>query len=362
MRRLSPALLTMLMLGVIGLLVALYFGKKLFAKAEAPPTDELINIPMALTDLEPGTKITEAHVGLGKAYASNISRDVVRTNRVLVGRVVKTAITAAQPISTFDLYPVGQTPAPKIAPGLRAVTISMDDSNVINGVIQPGQFVDVHFTPSVVPGGRNRGGMTMTLFKGVEVEAINGNSIATDAAGRASTVTMELTPEQANIILLAKDKGQLNLVYNPEGKGLGTIALDDADRATLDQILGLKEEEPEKEKDPAYVTETYSGAGRRLQQFRDGLRTDRYAIERLDYNNRNRNGNGWNRFGNFGDAPMPDFEFQGGNGNYFSVPSGAAGGQGANNNGQINNGQSDNGQTNGGQNGFGGNAGFSAEG
>lgn len=331
MRRLSPALLFMLMLGVIGLLVAVYFGKKLFAVAEEPP-EELINLPMALTDLEVGTKITEAHIGLGKAIPSKITRDVIRNNRVLVGRIVKEPIEAAQPISTFSLFPPGQGPEPDIAIGMRAVSIPVQG---LGSVIQPGHYVDVHFTPSSAPNDNQTGGMTMTLFKGVKVQSINGNTVAGEVDSRRTEATLELTPEQANIILLAKDKGDLNLVYNPEGKGVGVVALDDEDRATLDQILGLDDPEEPEDLGPPHVTEVYSGAGRRIQQFRNGKRLDLYAIENYDYHryrdrggygygDRGWGGGGWGGYGYGTNAPAPDFEFQGsyGNGGYYSVPSG----------------------------------------
>jgi pilus assembly protein CpaB len=84
-------------------------------------------------------------------------------------------------------------------------------------------------------------------------------------------VTLELTPEQANIILLAKDKGALQLTYTPEGKGNGGVAVADADRATLSEILGLSE--PKKE-EPAHSVEMFFGSGRNVVQFRDGKRID----------------------------------------------------------------------------------------
>jgi hypothetical protein len=93
----------------------------------------------------------------------------------------------------------------------------------------------------------------------------------TARSGRSTTVTLELTPEQANIILLAKDKGELQLTYTPEGKGNGGVAIADADRATLSEILGLTE--PKKEPAP-YTAEMYFGSSRSVISFKDGKRID----------------------------------------------------------------------------------------
>lgn len=275
MRRLSPALLTMIMLGVVGLLVTLYFGKRLLATQEAPPPDPMINIPMALTDLNPGTRITAAHIGMGRAREAGLARETVRSNRVLIGRVVKNPITAAQPISTTDLFPPGEYPPPDISPGMRAVAIPVGDATALGeGMIQRGSYVDVHFTPANVPNADETGGMILLLFKGVKVMAVNNGG----AAGRGgNTVTLELTPQQANIALLAKDRGDLNLTYTPDGKGTGVVAVEDEHRATLYEILGL-ESVPDEGPVPPHVTEIFSGTGRSVHQFREGRLIDRNSF------------------------------------------------------------------------------------
>lgn len=333
MKRLSPAFLTMLMLGVVGVLVTMYVAKTVLGRSTPEPQEEILTIPMALTDLEPGTKIEEGHIGTGRARRSRITADTIQANRVAIGRVVKNAIKAAEPISTFDLYPLGKGPGLQVTAGMRAVTIDLGSAtSLADGQIQPDQYVDVHFTPSSTPNENVTGGMTMTLFKGVKVLAINGNSRGATATRGANTVTLELTEGQANIMLLARDKGALDLVYTPDGKGDGVVAVDDATRATLDQILGLKP--PEEEKiDPPFVTEVYTGSGRRMQEFKDGLRSDRYAIEKFDYNSRYNNDRGpWGGF--IGQPSMPDWENRAGG--YFSVPStgGAAAPSGQNTGGQ----------------------------
>ncbi len=79
------------------------------------------------------------------------------------------------------------------------------------------------------------------------------------------------------------------------------------------------------------------GASRRLQTFKDGQRSDRYAIERFDYNRpayANGYGNGGGDFGYGGynfPPPIPVVDpnrdnYGGGNGNgFYSVPQGAVG-------------------------------------
>lgn len=265
--KLTPALLTLIMLLVVGGLVTAYVAKSLLARDEAPPADPTVNIPMALTDLQPGTVITEGHVGLGPALTSKLDREVLRTTRVVVGRVVKEPIERAQPIRTSQLYGPGERPPLAVLAGMRAVSVALADGTaLVDGLIQPGQYVDVHFTPSA---GQNiRGGMVMTLFEGVKLLAINRSQTSAPTVGRGeNSVTMELTPEQANILILARDKGDINLTYSPGGQGNGGVAVADENRAYLDEILGLQE--PELEEEEAFVTEIFSGLGRRVNTFDD---------------------------------------------------------------------------------------------
>ena len=354
-KRMSPATLTLLMLLIIGGLVVVYVGKKLLARDEAPPVDQLIDVPMAIADLEPGTLITKQHLAIGKLLQSKLTRDIVKSDRVLLDRVVKTKIKAAQAISTLDLYAPNDGPPLDISPGMRAVTISLADGTAaVDGLVKPGNYVDIHFVPAWQRDAARNGGMIMTLFKGVRVIALNrsvsGSNEPAVARGQ-NTVTLEMTPDHANILLLASKKGQMTLVYTPDGKAENQFALREQDRAYLDEILGLKPLEPKKSEEiRPTVTELFSGASRRLQTFKDGLRSDRYAIERFDYNRpayANGYGYGNDYYGGYNgnnDPPPPPMDrrrddygygggYGGGNGGYgngygnglYSVPQGAVG-------------------------------------
>jgi pilus assembly protein CpaB len=267
-KRLTPATLFTLMLVGVGCLVAAYAGKKLLARQEVVETQQLDLMPVAVADLPPGTVITSAHLGQARIKRERLIPETVRSERILVGRVVKNTLKRAEPINSGDLYPPGEFPPLDIAPGMRAVSIDLQDASAkVDGLVRAGQYVDVHFSPSANPD-PVKGPFTMTLFKGVKILSMG---TGTARSGRSTTVTLELSPEQANIILLAKDKGELQLTYTPEGKGNGGVAMADADRATLSEILGLTE--PKKEA-PPYTAEMYFGSSRSVISFKDGKRID----------------------------------------------------------------------------------------
>ena len=274
MKRLTPAVLTMLMLLVVGLLVVGYVAKTMLARDEAPPEDPILNIPMALSDLEPGTVITSGHIATGRLRQSQLTPETIRSDRVVIGRVVKQPIKAARPIVTTDLYPPNEFPPLELGENMRAVSIALDDGTAaVDGLIRPKQYVDVHFTPASYRDQARTGGMTMTLFKGVKVLAVNRSTYgASPVRGRQNTVTLELTEEQANILILARDKGNLTLTYTPEGKGDGGVAVSRSDRATLDEILGL---DPPPEDERPFTSEIWYGSARQVYQFEDGRQVGR---------------------------------------------------------------------------------------
>jgi pilus assembly protein CpaB len=340
-------LFTLMLVGVGGL-VAAYAGKKLLARAdvvEAPATD-LMPVPVA--DLPPGTVLTAAHLGQARIKRDRLVPETVRSERILLGRTVKNSLKRAEPINTGDLYPPGEGPDLDVAPGMRAVSIQLDDASAkVDGLVRKGHFVDVHFTPASASD-PVKGPFTMTLFKGVKI--LSMGNLANARSARSSSVTLELTPEQANIALLAKDKGDIRLTYNPEGRGTGGVAVGDKDRATLSEILGLSE--PKKE-EPPFATEMFFGSSRSLVQFRDG--------KRIDASSRGTMGNGrsYNAAAYLRPAPIftdPNF------GGLYSVPNDSQNGSnngsansGAANGGAANGGQGGNGFGNAGQGGFGGN-------
>src|SRR5579863_6875215 len=270
MNRLTPARLSMVMFMVVGGLIAAYITKGLLAVEEKKAaTPSLRNIPMAVADLPVATMITEAHLGLGPAQPSKITRDVLLSNKSIIGRITKEPITAAEPIHSSMLYQKGDYPPLKVSEGMQAVTIVLSASAIVDGLVKPGQFVDVHFSPmSMANDPRMNGGMSMTLFKGVKIITINRLATQGITGSDSNSITLELSSEQANIVLVAKDHGRLYFSFNPDGKGSGGLALTGKDRATLEEILGLQPIPKPPAPPASFVTQIYRGLNRRQFEFR----------------------------------------------------------------------------------------------
>lgn len=302
MRFLTPAFVTLGMLILVGLLIAGYFVKGLFATVEKPPETLTQNVPMAVADIPAGTLVTEAHLGQGPALKEKIrsQNDTLLNNRVIINRIAKETIKAGTPIRSSQLYQPGEFPSLEVEPGYRAISISVGDStHLVSGLVKPGQYVDVHLTPTGLSADeRAGGGFTMTLFKGVRVLAINRGVRTVGQVDRTSNqVTLELTPRQSNIMIQARERGEINLSFNPQGKGTGGVVGSDDDRATFDEILGLKA--PEKPQ-PPHAIEHYRGSGRSVMRFRNGKHLDLSYDDRYGRYGYGSGYGGWGNWNNWG--------------------------------------------------------------
>ena len=252
------------MFGILGLLVVGYVAKNLLATPEkkvAPATRE---VPMALSDISPGTILTAEHLGMGRMQVDQLTREMLLTNRVIVGRTVKSPLKAAEPIKANQLYQPGEMPKLELSPGMRAVTVQVTDgAAMVDGMIKPGDHVDVLFTAMSGGAGTSdatfQGGLVMRLFEGVKILVINRNMTRGGVDRGNNHVTLELTEPQANAVVLAHDKGKLTLTYNPNGKGHGGLALTNSERTTFYEILGLIR--ADKPAEPM-LTEIYRGSSR----------------------------------------------------------------------------------------------------
>ena len=293
--KLTPAKVTTLMLVAVGGLIGIYVIRGLFAvEKKATPRPRVVTVPLAAAHLAPGTKITDTHVGNGPYPESELKEDHLRTTRMVVGRVVRKEIKPGNPIRGSDLYEPGENAPLQVAAGKQAVSVPIKESaEMVDGLIKPGDYVDVHF---ILDGTRSNGlddrlarlgGVSMTLLKGVKVLALNKAFRQQAMLATGNSVTLELSPEQTNVLLVAQPRGAIAFSYNPDGEGDGLVALSHSDRATLWEVLGLKKrvKEPEEKPEDPFVTEAFRGAGNSaLRWKKDGKKYDN-----SDSRNTNRN-------------------------------------------------------------------------
>jgi pilus assembly protein CpaB len=125
---------------------------------------------------------------------------------------VRKHIAAGQPITGGSIVKPGQRGfmAAVLNPGMRAVSLSTSAVSSVAGFVFPGDRVDILLTHRV--GGRRGRLVTETMMTKVRVLAIDQK--VTDGNQKAKvgkTVTVEVTPRQAEVMAVAANLGKLSL-------------------------------------------------------------------------------------------------------------------------------------------------------
>ncbi len=146
-------------------------------------------------------------------------------------RIVLSPIAANEPVLFAKLSgPDGRaTLSNLLAPGMRAVTIRVDEIAGVGGFVTPGDRVDVVLTRDAGSiqevKGNAEGASGSTIATEIVVQSVKVLSVGQAVDERqtqpqvVSSVTLEVTPEDANKITLARNIGTLSLSLISAGEG-----------------------------------------------------------------------------------------------------------------------------------------------
>ena len=137
----------------------------------------------------------------------------------LVGSVVRTAISAGQPMTVGSVIKPGDRGflAAALGPGMRAVTVPVSAQSSVAGFVFPGDRIDLMLTQSVSGGGDGEPlKVSETILRNLRVLATDQRMDAMGADGKPvvqtySNVTIEVTPKIAEKIAVAQTIGSLSL-------------------------------------------------------------------------------------------------------------------------------------------------------
>ncbi len=143
--------------------------------------------------------------------------------KALRGSVVRTAISAGQPVTVGSIVQPGDRGflAAALGPGMRAITVAVRAETSVAGFVFPGDRVDLMLTQTVDGGG---GGpalkTTETIMRNLRVLATDQRTSSEDEKGNKevksfNTVTLEVTPRIAEKISVAQTIGMLSLSLRP---------------------------------------------------------------------------------------------------------------------------------------------------
>ncbi|TWI40255.1 Flp pilus assembly protein CpaB [Mesorhizobium tianshanense] len=198
-----------------------YVAKNMVA---APPPQIVDSGPQAPAIALQDVLVLSGDVPMGSPLENNITwqswpADGINANFItraaepealekLKGGVARVAMYAGEPLRRSKLIGEGQSFMSSILPsGMRAVATAVSADTSAGGFILPNDFVDVIMTRRSDAGNGGSGFTTETILKNIRVLAID-QTIQEDEEGKRTrvgqTATLELTPQQAEIITVAQ--------------------------------------------------------------------------------------------------------------------------------------------------------------
>lgn len=200
-------------------------------QAEATAKPKLVLV--AANDLPAGRKLSPPDLNwlswpeeaLRKEYVSAETEDK-NLEREFLGAIVRRGVAAGVPLTRKSVFKRDQPGflAGALRPGMRAVSVEVTAASGAAGFILPGDRVDVVLTHDIRKDYSRRGADTPVISGRVirytaetilqEIRVVAVDQKVDDFDGEAAvvkTVTLEVSPKQAEVLIVAKAMGKLSL-------------------------------------------------------------------------------------------------------------------------------------------------------
>lgn len=286
MARISTGTMTVAIFAVLFGLVGAYALRAALTKPEAdpPPPPKTVSVPIASVPIPAGRQIVMGDMVLVPMTGEEMRNRKYNLEQVMlgpdqiIGRILQVDMKPGEPFLTVNLYAEGTGPklSDKLKPGMRAVTIPIDNLNAVGGSTVEGSFVDVLFRAKERPANFATDtppipATTVTLLENVEVLSVgridvagrgsndnildvrnnNGAGAAavpkgygTNYHGIVANVTIAVTPDQANVLKAVLGQGDMSLSLRNEApapnKGAAVPTGVTPNKYTLESVLGIK--------------------------------------------------------------------------------------------------------------------------
>lgn len=207
-------LVIVLCASLIGLLAA-FLAYRVVSRVAGAKDDQFDHIVVAAAKIGLAESITRQHVKLVPWPKAAVPPGAIRTVEDAEGRVVRGSIMAGEPLIEAKLAP-GLAGKGGIMPilvpeGQRGVTIKLDEAMRESGFLLPDSRVDVLVSMPRAPGSNEK--IAKVILQDVTVLAAGQTvEIKDNKPVTNTTVTMALTPQQAERLAVAQAEGKLMLV------------------------------------------------------------------------------------------------------------------------------------------------------
>jgi pilus assembly protein CpaB len=223
-----------LLAGALAIVLASHWMR---TQSENSPTTEIL---VAAVDIPMGATLKPDMVKLSPWPQAARPEGAFSDPQAVRDRVILTDIQKGEPLMARRLAPEGSKGGLTaiVPPGKRAITVRVNDVIGVAGFALPGTYVDVMVNTEYGHGNSQQEAISKIVLERILVLAV-AQDVERDATKPQVTnaVTLEVTPEQAEVLDLARSVGSLSLVLRnqTESQTASTTGV------TKDALLGLRQ-------------------------------------------------------------------------------------------------------------------------
>ncbi len=214
MRNIRP-LGALLLALVLGLAAAAYAASWL----QQQSASNTLQVIVAQRDLQMGTRLQPDMLQTLAWPKAAAIQDPLTTLDQAVGRVIHMPVLRGEPLLQSKLAAVGEKGglSSVLAPGQRAVTVKVNEIMGVAGFALPGNFVDVMVN---MPDNQDQP-LSKIVIERIRVLAVAQDVSTNESKPRVvNAVTLQVSPQQAEQIDLARSVGTLSLVLRSQGDNI----------------------------------------------------------------------------------------------------------------------------------------------
>jgi len=175
----------------------------LYAQTQTPKTEKTLSCVAVTRDLPAGTRLKKSDIRLVRLPEKSLPHTAILDEASALDRVLLFPVNANETLTTSRLTSSkgAEGLASTIDPGMRAISVQINDSSGVAGLIQPRSHVDVLFTRP----GTMAEAVTTTILEDIvvlsvgRITEVSQNASIDPKASRpqSQAATLLVTPEQA---------------------------------------------------------------------------------------------------------------------------------------------------------------------
>lgn len=190
-----------------------------FLSSLSQPTDNLTKVITAATDIPANTPITSEMLTTSDMPTASVSAGAFTDRSQVVGKVSQTKIFAGEQLLSSKLVAAGEENSDSLAyaiePGMRAITIPVDQTTGLAYLLSPGDRVDV-IGDFLDESGSTKISYSKIIIENIKILAVDnvyaeGGKINSETS-TYTALTLQVTPAQALKVSMGQYEGQLRVI------------------------------------------------------------------------------------------------------------------------------------------------------